>query len=76
MAFVLERKNRRTGLMIELWDNRDQSLTAHDGDENWYTICTEHAQLVCHDTRKLAEYHMAAPDWCEVCTGADETGLY
>jgi len=34
-----ERKNRITGTTIEVWDNRDQSLAEHDGDENWYTIC-------------------------------------
>lgn len=62
-----ERKNRITGTIIEVWDNRDQSLAEHDGGENWYTICSDHGQLVSHSTRKLAEYHAAVPEWCEDC---------
>jgi hypothetical protein len=64
---LTERKNRITGTTIEVWDNRDQSLTEHDGDENWYTICSEHANLISHNTRKLAEYHAVVPEWCDDC---------
>ena len=64
---ISERKNRITKTIIEVWDNRDQSLTEHDGDENWYTVCGDHGNLVSHNTRKLAEYHAAVPEWCDGC---------
>ena len=68
--FLYERKNRISGTMIEIWDNRDNSLTEHDGDENWYTVCGDHGQLVSHLSRKLAEYHATVPEWCEDCQPA------
>tara|TARA_Y100000310_G_scaffold318343_1_gene372274 strand:- start:309 stop:551 length:243 start_codon:yes stop_codon:yes gene_type:complete len=61
------RKNRISKTEIEVWDNRDESLANHDGDENWYTLCHDHASLVSHQTRKLAEYHAVVPEWCEGC---------
>jgi len=67
-VLIQQRKSQRTGTVIEVWDNRDQSLTEHDGDENWYTVCSTHGQLAAHETRKLAEYHAPVPDWCSGCT--------
>ena len=52
-TYIKPRKNRITGSQIAVVDNR--SKTFMDDDQNWYTVCDTHSNLVGHETRKLAE---------------------
>lgn len=48
-----------------------------DDEPNWYTVCNTHGTLLSSETRKLAEYHAAVPEWCESCSAIMyETGYY
>lgn len=65
-GFVLSRRNRITGFVVGLYRSAESSMES-DPEIPWSTVCEEHANLVCHATRSLAESSMALPDWCEPC---------
>ena len=68
MPAISTKKNRSTGNMITVWDNRTSDLTDDGSDEPWYSICDEHSTLVSHETRSLATLHSVWPKgWCECC---------
>jgi thiol-disulfide isomerase/thioredoxin len=63
----MTRRNRQTGTLVELVDNRDGSFEA-DSEYGWATVCLDHGDYCLHDTRKLAESWMAEPaQWCSYC---------
>lgn len=77
MPAISTRKNRSTGYLVTVWDNREGDLAEHDGDEPWYSICEEHSQLISHMTRSLAQLHSVWPKgWCECCMGNEDHGGY
>jgi hypothetical protein len=56
---------RSNGTKVDLVD---LGPTRGEGEPRWETICVEHGGVCSHDTRKLAESFMAAPEeWCEDC---------
>lgn len=60
---ILERKNRRTGVTVQLVHAPDQ-----DPDQPWETICADHGGVCSHQTRRLAQDFLSVPDeWCEDC---------
>jgi len=75
-------RNRQTGSIITLVDNRDGSFEdmgediggdpertkelAKDG--SWATVCDTHSTYVLHPTRAAAYSSFVTPwDWCEEC---------
>jgi len=78
-TYIRPRKNRITGTTIQFIDNRDGHFNSdrhinietgeRDGKlmEPWLIECIDHGMYSSHDTRKLAEYHAAVPEWCEGC---------
>lgn len=63
---VTSRRARSTGTTVELIDNREGYFEA--GGLGWITVCVEHGNYCEHETRKLAESFLAAPEeWCEAC---------
>jgi hypothetical protein len=69
---VQERRARSTGTVVQVIDNRDGSFDSGD-DNGWFTVCTDHAGVCSHPTRRLAQDWAAAPEqWCPVCQGTDE----
>lgn len=70
MKIVKAARNRQTGTLIQVVDNRDGSFD--EGGEPWYTVCDQHGRMLGHRTRRLAEWHAPAPmDWCECCDGRE-----
>lgn len=68
---VTTRRNRQTGTKVTVARSAELGLDADNAGENdWWTLCVDHAFLVSHPTRKLAERHAADPmGWCEYCNG-------
>jgi hypothetical protein len=76
---VSERRNRRTGSVVLVVDNRDETFEQvggidkkeHDvllADARWATVCQDHGNYCLHSTRKLADWFSATPDdWCGDC---------
>lgn len=63
---VRSSRARSTGTLVELVDNRDGSFDLDD--HGWITACVEHGNYCSHETRKLGESFMAAPEeWCDLC---------
>ena len=62
---IQECKNRATGTVIHVIDNRDHLFDADDLP--WFTVCTDHGTVCSHPTRKLAESHAVVPEWCGDC---------
>ena len=63
-------KNRQTGSIITLADNRD-GLHDDDPDAKWMTVCDTHSTYVTSETRAAAYAAMVTPwDWCEECDKA------
>jgi hypothetical protein len=74
LGFSSARRNRRTGTLVVVIDDRTSRFDADsmtdygNGPAPWWTVCDDHATLVCHPTRSLAEAHAARPwEWCEAC---------
>jgi hypothetical protein len=64
-------RNRQTGTVTTVIDNRDRWYS--DDPEDWINECHDHATLLSHETRKLAEEFAAHPEeWCEFCQMIDE----
>ena len=67
------RKNRRTGAMVAVVDNRNGHFEVDRDDHGrvvnpWYTVCDTHGYLASHPSRRLAVQWAAYPDdWCEEC---------
>jgi hypothetical protein len=63
---IQERRNRWTKTLIQVVDNRDHSFDADD-ENGWFTVCDDHGNFCSHPTRRLAEAHATAPEWCGLC---------
>lgn len=84
MSVVSFRRNRRTGTLVSVVDNRDGSFECEGyGDEpdaapegcTWATVCEDHGTYVLHASRKLAVWFAPCPDeWCEECRELVELG--
>jgi len=71
-GFVSARRNRRTGTLVVVVDDRTGTWTSDSLDPvvnaPWLTICDDHATICCHSSRKLATSHAAFSEgWCEQC---------
>jgi len=70
MPIVQERKNRQTGAVIQVLDNRDQQHFEWDDDypEKWWAVCVDHGFTCSHDTRAHAVGWASEPEmWCDEC---------
>jgi len=69
-AVAEERRNRQTGTVIQLIDNRDGSFDTCD--LKWVTLCDDHGGYATHETRAIAREWMAEPlVWCSGCQDAE-----
>lgn len=67
---VVQRKSRETGLLVGLYNTEQSGMDSEAGA--WATVCEIHGQIVCHETLKLASWHLGNPTgWCEVCNGVE-----
>lgn len=77
---IKSRRNRTTGTVVNLYDNRDGSYEVRDfGDDRspeggtWVTECETHGNYCLHESRRLATAFLAAPEeWCEDCGAVEE----
>lgn len=69
MPIVQERKNRQTGAIIQVLDNRRQHhFTWDDYPEKWWTVCVDHGFTCSHETRAHAVGWASEPQmWCDEC---------
>lgn len=69
-GLVLARRNRRTGLVVSLYDSVAQGIADGTDEDKWATVCEDHGGLLVHRTRALAESAMwCAFEWCPTCNG-------
>lgn len=65
------RRARETGRMVTVAHSDDLGIE-RNGTQDWWTVCEDHGQLVCHSTQRLARWHAVNPlAWCEVCNGTE-----
>jgi hypothetical protein len=61
------RRNRKTGFVVGLYESAASGIES-DPDLPYMTLCEEHSNLVCHETRRLAASFVAVPwEWCAEC---------
>lgn len=63
---IKSNRNRITGTILSVYDNRDGSFT-EDSDSKWITVCEDHGSILYSDSRALAVAACTVPDWCEDC---------
>ena len=64
---VQERRNRESGTVVLIWDNRDGSFDESDSND-WFTQCEEHSFTCSHPTLQLAREWATEPSmWCDGC---------
>lgn len=63
---VVQRKSRRTGFMVGLYNATQAGMDPESG--SWATVCEEHSTICNHETLMLARSHLGDPTmWCELC---------
>jgi hypothetical protein len=68
-------RNRQTGTLISVVDNRDGETT-EDEDSPWLLICEEHSEMSAHTSRRAAGRFAPVPEeWCSGCRGDDEESV-
>lgn len=72
-GFRSARISPQTGTLVVVIDQFAGSVEDDGVEDRWATICDDHSTVCSHRTRRLAEYHAAAPlGWCESCREAVE----
>jgi hypothetical protein len=60
-------RNRKTGAVVALLDNRKGQITA-DADAKWYVACIAHSTLLPAPTVRLASHWRGHSElWCPTC---------
>lgn len=61
------RYTHKTGALVGLYQAAESGLEM-DPETPWATVCEDHSNLVCHETRLQAERCLGYPhEWCEDC---------
>jgi hypothetical protein len=69
-GLVQLRKRQQTGLFVGVYNAEQAGLDTSGG--LWVTVCESHAQLINHETLRLALDHAADPmGWCSICNEAE-----
>ena len=70
---VFQRRNRKTGLLVGVYNNAQAGMDDDDRRAPWSTVCEEHGHVISHAGLALAVSHAADPQgWCEQCGGGTE----
>jgi hypothetical protein len=65
-GLIDQRRNRLTKTLIGLYRSIESGIES-DPDLPYVTVCEDHANCVCHETKSAAIAAMTVPDWCEDC---------
>ncbi len=69
---VNEARNRQTGTVTQVVDNRDESFDV--GGQQWISVCVDHGNYCEHTTRTLAFRFARSPlDWCAACQEGEQS---
>lgn len=66
LAGLIAARRTRRGHIVGLYRSDEAGLDVDAGP--WTTVCEDHAGLVGHETRAVAESYLSHPeDWCPGC---------